>query len=83
MALARPVARSVVLSIRGTMTVEDCVTDVLYEPASLSEWLQRPAVAADGKRWDPPKLTLIGAPELLFKLGIPDSAPTAADRHAM
>lgn len=50
---------SVVLSIRGTMTVEDCLTDVLYEPASLEEWLMPVQLDPQTGKWVPPKLTLI------------------------
>uniref|UniRef100_A0A383W0M9 sn-1-specific diacylglycerol lipase n=1 Tax=Tetradesmus obliquus TaxID=3088 RepID=A0A383W0M9_TETOB len=40
-------ARCVVLAIRGSLSVEDCVTDVLYDPAPLDEdWLLQPAAAA-------------------------------------
>eukprot|EP00879_Flechtneria_rotunda_P015830 GHRR01016553.1.p1 GENE.GHRR01016553.1~~GHRR01016553.1.p1 ORF type:complete len:1195 (+),score=470.03 GHRR01016553.1:1101-4685(+) len=36
--------RCVVVAVRGSLSVEDCVTDVLYDPAPLDEdWLVNPA----------------------------------------
>lgn len=35
-----PSTRSVVLAIRGTLSMEDMVTDMLCEPASLDDWIR-------------------------------------------
>lgn len=45
--------KSVVLAIRGSLSLDDVIRDLLFEPASLDDWL------APGKSWDepPPPLT--------------------------
>eukprot|EP00887_Chlorella_sp_A99_P000778 scaffold5.g778.t1 len=45
-------AKAVVVAIRGTLSLEDTVRDLLFEPASLEEWAAEGAAAAS---WhDPP-----------------------------
>ena len=44
------VGANAVLSIRGTLSLEDCMTDFLCEPASLNEWI----AGIDGNK-DTPK----------------------------
>ncbi|KAI7839370.1 hypothetical protein COHA_006895 [Chlorella ohadii] len=45
--------KSVVVAIRGSLSLDDVIRDLLFEPASLDDWL------APGKSWDdpPPPLT--------------------------
>lgn len=38
-----------VIAIRGTLSLEDCITDFMCEPAEMDEWLSTAATAHSGR----------------------------------
>ncbi|PSC75585.1 eukaryotic translation initiation factor 5A-2 [Micractinium conductrix] len=48
-------ARALVIAIRGSLSLDDVVRDLLFEPASLDEWV------VPGRRWEDPPPELVAA----------------------